>query len=37
LYEGALRQPIRDLGDNEEAAIIVRDNIGSLAKPETSE
>ncbi len=37
LYEGALRQLIRDLGDNEETSIIVRDNIGSLAKPEASE
>lgn len=34
LYAGALRELIRDLGDNDEASIIVRDNIGSLARPE---
>jgi len=34
LYAGALRQLIRDLGDNDEASVMVRDNIGSLARPE---
>jgi hypothetical protein len=35
LFEGALQQLVRDLGDNDEASVIVRDNIGSLAQPET--
>jgi len=35
LYAGALRQLVRDLGDNDEASVIVRDNVGSLAQPET--
>jgi hypothetical protein len=34
LYAGALRELIRDLGDNDEASIVVRDNVGSLAQPE---
>jgi len=36
LSAGAARQLIRDLGGNDEASIVVRDNVGSLARPEMS-